>query len=303
MNDALQADIVLSMLAKALPEQHHGSLIIVGSLSAAAQLLRDKNTELRTKDIDGMLAPNATAVIAAKEIAITLIEAGWQPRADTDRFDLPADSATPQKKLPVIRLMPPNVGKDDWFLELLAAPPTLAPTADGKTRYSERVETAISHFEIPGFAYLGVTQFQPVRHESGLQLASVPMMALSNLLHHPEIETKSMSTPIGELAIKRANKDLGRVIALSHLCDQIDEDAVEGWPNLWRQALLDLKAPESTLAKLDNINSGVKAMQTSKDDLDEALHSVNFGLLSSWPMDMSQFKVAIERYLQLTERH
>jgi len=54
----------------------------VGSLSAAAQLIKDADTELRTKDIDGMLAPNATAVIAAKEIATTLIEEGWEPRTD-----------------------------------------------------------------------------------------------------------------------------------------------------------------------------------------------------------------------------
>jgi len=30
------------------------------------------------------------------------------------------------------------------------------------------------------------------------------------------------------------------------------------------------------------------------------LHSVNFGLLSSRPMDMRQFNIAIRRYLQLT---
>lgn len=55
------------------------------------------------------------------------------------------------------------------------------------SRYSERVVTPHSHFEIPSFAYLGVTQFKPVIHASGLQLASVATMALSNLLHHPQI--------------------------------------------------------------------------------------------------------------------
>jgi hypothetical protein len=302
MSDSLNALIVLSKLAKALPDQHLGSLIIVGSLSAAAQLIQDEEPELRTKDIDGMLAPNATAVIAAKEIATTLIEAGWQPRADADRFDLPADGTTPQEKLPVVRLKPPGDGKDDWFLELLGAPPALAPTADGKTRYSERVETSASHFEIPSFAYLGVTQFQPVLHESGLQLASVPMMALSNLLHHPDIEAKRMSAPIEGRLIKRANKDLGRVVAMSHLSNQIDEDAVEGWPGLWRQAMQDLNAPESTRAKLDSINSGMLTLLGSYEDQDEALHSVNNGLLSSHPMDMNQFTIAIRRYLQLTQQ-
>ena len=298
MSDSLNAHLVLQKLANALPVQHHKSIIIVGSLSAAAQLIQDATTELRTKDIDGMLAPNATAVIAAKEIASALIEDGWVPRADSDKFTLPADGTTPQDKLPVVRLMPPGDGKDEWFLELLGAPPTLAPDANGKTRYSERVETPTSHFEIPSFAYLGVTQYQPVSHESGLQLASVATMALSNLLHHPRIEDKTMSVPIEGRMIKRANKDLGRVVAMAYLNGQIDENAVENWPETWRQALEELGAPESTKLKLDSINSGMQALLDSRDDQDEALHSINNGLLSSRPMDIRQFQTAIQRYLQ-----
>lgn len=300
MSASLNAHVVLHKLAKALPAKHHKSIIIVGSLSAAAQLIKDADTELRTKDIDGMLAPNATAVNAAKEIATTLIEEGWEPRADTDKFILPADGTTPQDKLPVVRLKPPGEGKDEWFLELLGAPPTLAPDAEGKTRYSERVETSTSHFEIPSFAYLGVTQYQPVPHESGLQLASVATMALSNLLHHPKIEDNRMSAPMEGRLIKRANKDLGRVVAMAFISDQLDEDAVETWPEVWQRALQDLGAPEVTRSKLDGINSGMQALLASPEDQDEALHSINYGLLSSRPMDRRQFQIAIQRYLQRT---
>ena len=298
MSDSLNAHVVLNKLAQALPVKHHKSIIIVGSLSAAAQLIKDADTELRTKDIDAMLAPNVTAVIAAKEIATTLIEEGWEPRADTDKFTLPADGTTPQNKLPVVRLKPPGEGQDEWFLELLGAPPTLAPDAHGKTRYSERVETSTSHFEMPSFAYLGVTQYQPVLHESGLQLASVATMALSNLLHHPKIGDKRMSAPIEGRLIKRANKDLGRVVAMAFISDQLDEDAVETWPAIWRQAMEQLGAPESTRVKLDTINSGMQALLGSREDQDEALHSINNGLLSSRPINMRQFQTAIQRYLQ-----
>lgn len=300
MSDSLNANIVLHKLAQALPKKHHGNIIIVGSLSAAAQLIKDVDTELRTKDIDGMLAPNATAVIVAKEIATTLIEEGWEPRADTDRFTLPADGSTPKEKLPVVRLRPPGAGKDEWFLELLGAPPALAPDSEGKTRYSERVETSTSHFEIPSFAYLGVTQYQPVHHESGLQLASVATMALANLLHHPLIEDKRMSAPIEGRRIKRANKDLGRVIAMAFISDQLDENAVENWPATWQLALKELGAPEVTRAKLGSINSGMQALLESREDQDEALHSINNGLLASRPMDIGQFQIAIQRYLQDT---
>lgn len=248
-----------------------------------------------------MLVPNATAVIAAQEIATSLINEGWEPRVNTEKYDHPADGTTPQDKLPVVRLKPPGQGKDEWFLELLGAPPALTPDAEGKTRYSERVETPNSHFEIPSFAYLGVTQFKPLSHASGLQLASVATMALSNLLHHPQIEEKRMSDPMGGRLIKRANKDLGRVVAMAHLSDQLDETAVEQWPQIWLQAMQELRAPESTRVKLDTINTGMQALLGSYEDQVEALHSVNYGLLSSRPMDMSQLNIAIRRYLQLTK--
>jgi hypothetical protein len=300
MTDALNANVVLNKLARALPKQLHEHLIVVGSLSAAAQLLKDTNAELRTKDIDGMLAPNATAVIAAQKIATELISAGWEPRHD-ERFTFPADASTPEDQLPVIRLRPPGTGRDEWFLELLGAPPAIAPDAQGRTRYSDRVQTATSHFEIPSFAYLGVTQYQTVQHESGLMMASVAMMALSNLLHHPQIGEATMKAPILGREIKRANKDLGRVIAMASIVDVMDENALEGWPEIWRQALSALGAPVSTVERLVSINSGVNALLVSHADQNEALHSVNNGLLSSRPMDLRQFKIAIERYLQRTK--
>ena len=111
-----------------------------------------------------------------------------------------------------------------------------------------------------------------------------------------------MSDPIEGRSIKRSNKDLGRVVAMAYLSDQLDETAVEHWPQIWLQAMENLKAPASTRAKLDTINTGMQALLASYEDQDEALHSVNFGLLSSHPLDMRQFIVAIRRYLQLTRR-
>jgi hypothetical protein len=301
MNDSLNANVVLYKLARALPSKHHGNIIVVGSLSAAAQLIKDAESELRTKDIDGMLTPNATAVVAAKEIATALIKEHWEPRTDKTRFDLPADHTTPQERLPVMRLRPPGDQKDDWFLELLGAPRVLTPDSEGKVRTSERVITRFGHFEIPSFAYLGVTQFEPVSHPSGLFLASVATMALSNLLHHPRIENYTMFGSINGRSIKRANKDLGRVIAMAYVNDQLDESAVEGWPATWQKALDSQKAPDSTRSRLVSINSGIQALQASREDQDEALHSVNNGLLSSRPMNLQQFQTAIERYLRLTK--
>lgn len=46
------------------------------------------------------------------------------------------------------------------------------------------------------------------------------MMALANLLEHPTIGASTMSSPIGGKTLKRANKDLGRVLAIATLSGQ-----------------------------------------------------------------------------------
>ncbi|MDT8992697.1 hypothetical protein RQP54_17630 [Curvibacter sp. APW13] len=301
MTQILNANAVLHRLSRELPAACRDQVIIVGSLAAAAQLIAGDETELRTKDIDGMIAPSACVVATGSSLATTLLERGWQAQVDTDRFAHPADAMTPDDKLPVVRLRPPGKDKDEWFLELLGAPPVLAADAQGRTRRSERVQTPSSDFEIPSFAYLGVTQFRPVRHESQLLLARVEMMALSNLLHHPSITDGRMHEPMDGLRIKRANKDLGRVIALAVLSDLQVEDVVRGWPALWRQAMQELDAPAQTVEMLRSVNAGVHQLLQSPDDRMEALHALNNGLLSSRPWTDQQLEIAIRRYLLWVE--
>ena len=301
MSQLLNANAVLHRLSRELPEVCREQLIIVGSLAAAAQLIDGDETELRTKDIDGMIAPSACVVATGASLATTLLDRGWQAEVDKDRFVHPADATTPDEKLPVVRLRPPGQDKEDWFLELLGAPPVLAADANGSTRRSERVHTPTSDFEIPSFAYLGVTQFRPVLHESQLQLASIEMMALSNLLHHPRIGGQRMKEKIEGVSIKRSNKDLGRVIALAALRDLQDEDAAERWPTAWRQAMQDLDAPAQTLTLLENVKVGIKELLASPVDRVEALHALNNGLLSSRPWTREQLEIAIKRYLQWTQ--
>lgn len=301
MSQALNAHEILHKVARALPPGHLNDIIIVGSLAAAAQLIRGDAPELRTKDVDGMVAPNARVGIAAAEIATSLIDEGWEVRVDSTKYQHPADSTTPNDKVPVVRLQPPGQTGNDWFLELLGAPPALEPNVNGKTRYSERLKTPSSDFEIPSFAYLGFTQYEPIAHASGLRLASVATMALANLLHHPKIGLELMSEPIEGVSTKRSCKDLGRVIAMAHLSGLLAEDSVEEWPQLWRLAMDALNAPAVTRAKLDTINSGVADLLRSPEDIDQALHSINYGLLSQTPMSRETFGIAARRYLQDTQ--
>jgi len=297
----LNANEVLATLRVVLPDAVVHDLIIVGSLAAAAQLLDEQDVELRTKDIDGMLAPNARVIAAGQELATSLLKQGWVPNVDQKKYAHPANANTPNDKLPVVRLMPPGINKEKWFLELLGAPPSLAPNHKGEVRYSDRVVTPESHFEIPSFAYLGVAQHLPVLHATGLWLARVEMMALSNLLHHPVIGPQRMGEPIAGQLIKRSNKDLGRVVAMAYLRAQQDDEAVATWPDAWRAALQELAAPEETIDKLQDINSGIYQMRDSELDTDEALHAINHGLLSSRPLTRRQLQIAIDRYLLDTD--
>jgi len=59
------------------------------------------------------------------------------------------------------------------------------------------------------------------------------------MLEHPEIRPETMSGLIAGRSIKRSNKDLGRVLAIARLSEKKEEDAMLGWPDIWRKALRD----------------------------------------------------------------
>ena len=69
---------------------------------------------------------------------------------------------------------------------------------------------------LPSFRFLGVTSLNRLKSSVGVEYAAPSMMALANLLSHPEIGTARIeSGPMaGHL---RAAKDLARVIALARL--------------------------------------------------------------------------------------
>jgi len=76
-----------------------------------------------------------------------------------------------------------------------------------------RLHTKAGDFVIPSFDYLALAEWQPLSTQPGVLMARPEMMALANILHHPEISDKL----IAETPWKRSNKDLRRVLALAHL--------------------------------------------------------------------------------------
>ena len=294
MDEPITPKDVLAQVAEAIPEALRGDIIIVGSLAASYQLLRDRAQAIRTKDVDGMLAPHARAMVSAERVTDQLLGAGWVPQA-TAPFALPGTPETPDALLAVVRLQPPHLSP--WFLELLGAPASVVPAPQASGKSNSRLQTSGGHFALPSFAYLGLAQFQPTVSEFGIRIALPEMMALANLLHHPVIGDAVMSQPFAGRSIKRANKDLGRVVAMAFLADQQNEDALEGWMTTWRNALMEL-APSDADRLLALAPSGLAALLGSAADIEQALHSVNYGLLSATPLSETQFVIALRRLLQ-----
>lgn len=285
---------VLRQVAQAIPEDVRGDIIIVGSLAAGYQLLRDSGQVMRTKDVDGMLAPHARAMVSATRVTDRLLGEGWEPQA-TPAYDLPGTADTRDERLAVVRLHPP--GTSEWFFELLGAPAEVTPEPNTSGRTSRRLETSGGHFALPSFAYLGLAQFQPTLSEFGIRIALPEMMALANLLHHPAIGDTLMGQLFGDRQIKRSNKDLGRVVALAYLADQQDEDALDRWQSRWHEALNEM-APDQAERLAAAAPAGLYALLASARDIEQALHTVNFGLLSATPLSSTQFVIALRRLVQ-----
>ncbi|MEX2580610.1 MAG: hypothetical protein WD342_16250 [Verrucomicrobiales bacterium] len=88
--------------------------------------------------------------------------------------------------------------------------------------------------------------------ELGIRYARPEMMALANLLEHPEIKPDRMSGLIAERSIKRSNKDLGRVIAIAELANLDDYGE---WLPLWKKALQEC-FPSSWKKLVSQVGSG-----------------------------------------------
>lgn len=69
----------------------------------------------------------------------------------------------------------------------------------------------------------------------------------------------NMSTPIGERAIKRTNKDLGRVLAMARLSDE----ELRGWPKLWMAALVE-KFPDQLGQLVPRAGAGLRMLLASE---------------------------------------
>ena len=271
-----------------MPANCRRGIVAIGSLAAAYHFFgKNRGATVRTKDADCLLSPRITAVPTARAVAERLFESGRHFRASKE-FPSPGDASTPEEKLPALRLFPP--GSTDLFIELSTVPESPV----GREQHWVRLETSRGHFGIPCFRFLALVDFEPTRTDLGLAVARPEMMALANLLEHPTIATQTMSTEIGARIIKRGTKDLGRVLAIARL----STDLTDQWPELWIKALENRFGAEWRALAL-HTGDGLRQLLAAEHqpDFDEAHHSAAFGLLSSSPPTMEQFRITGRRLL------
>lgn len=118
-------------------------------------------------------------------------------------------------------------------------------------------------------------------------------MALANLLEHPKIAPKKMSSLIAERAIKRSNKDLGRVLALARLSGP---EAVDSWTSAWVEAMAAC-FPNRWKPLAGRAGSGIRELLASPGDLEEAAHTCNNGLLAQAQVTSEQLAAEGRRLL------
>jgi hypothetical protein len=284
---------VMEQVALAMPEACRPHVIIIGSLAAGYHFFgHDRSKAIRTKDVDAMFSPHAMAAGAAREVTESLLAAHWSIR-DQGEWGQPGDAETPNDKLPLVRLKPPH--RAQWFLELMSAP---AGDNDGRlVKTFDRLETRMGHFALCSFGFLGLAEHAPLQTPWGVRCARPEMMALANLLHHPSIGTATISGGFfGAAPVKRANKDLGRVLALAYLSLERDRDAMKSWSVTWRAAIEE-RYPEQAEGLLPRIGAGLLALMGSREDFNQAARTCSLGLLQSMDVGPAALEATARRLL------
>lgn len=167
-------------------------------------------------------------------------------------------------------------------MELLTVPAT---SADRGKRWL-RLELPDGHFGLYSFGYLSLAAYRPAPTEFGISIGRAEMMALANLLEHPEIRPDRMTGLVEGRAIRRTNKDLGRVLAIARLAG---DAAISSWPGLWNEALAAC-FPDDRRELALHAGDGLRQLLASAEDIEEAHHSCAYSLLASLRVTVEELR-------------
>lgn len=281
---ALDPKKLFKRLAADIPAKLHRHTVIVGSLAAAYHFRgRLQRRAVNTKDADIVVHP-AGDVRSCRDMAEHLLAEGW---VRTDNC-YPSPRAQPTSRLRAIRLHPKR--SREYFIELLALP----RRGQSKPLLWTPVRLSDGWYGMPSYRFMRLTAMGRNRSKEGLEYASPAMMALANLLSHPELGRQRMSQSIAGRHILRAAKDLGRVLALAWLAGP---EAMATWPEEWRKAL-EASFPASWRRLSKRVGSGLRHLLDDDRALEEAHFTTTVGLLSGLAVTQDNLRVVAEQLEQ-----
>lgn len=292
---------VLQQLVKALPAEARHHITVIGSLAAGwsySELF--DNMQVRTKDIDCLLAPRNEAADVAVTLTKQLEADGWQHRRNQEQ---PTGSAqTAENALPAVRMHPPETS--DWFVELLVEPSLAGPKGRQWLRVAIEPQR---HYALPSFTFLAISNYKPHGGPQGIRIARPEMMALANALEHRVLTPDRMKEEIGERRLRRCAKDLGRVLSIAYMHElrshknDTGEDPFNEWVTEWHDAVKTLFPAEYQELSATWLN-GINDLLKNEDALEEAHHSCAYGLLASQPPTLEQLRIQGQRLMKTFSR-
>jgi len=280
--DKLDPQKLFTQIAEDVPSELHQHLFVTGSLAAAYYYRTElMGQAINTKDADLVIHP-AGHVESCREMTEKLLGTGWRK---TDAC-FPMERQEPVDDLRAIRLLPPT--SDEYFIEFLNIP----EQDQMEAKKWIPIQMSDGWYGLPSFRFLGVVSIGRLRSEMGLEYAAPSMMALTNLLSHPEVGTSRIES--GSMTgTLRSAKDLGRVIALARLAGR---DEVESWQEPWFDAVKQC-FPSGWKELTVKIGSGLEELLGDANALQEAQRTTDIGILNGMNVTVDELRAEGERLI------
>ena len=278
----LDPKVLFERIANDVPKELHPNLFVTGSLAAAYHFQSQiEGRAINTKDADLVVHP-AGDVKSCREMAQRLIKNSWRR---TDEC-FPMSATDPTDHLRAIRLYPPE--SNAYFIEFLNIP----EKDQNESKRWVRIKLLDGWYGLPSFRFLGVAAIDRIVSHVGLEYANPPMMALANLLSHPEVGKSRIES--GNLkGLLRSAKDLGRVIALAHLSGR---EETERWVDPWLNAIKTC-FPEQWRYLLNDLGKGLEELIDDDNALEETRLTTDVGILNGMNISSDQLNAIGQRLI------
>ncbi len=221
--------------------------------------------------------------MSCQEMSQQLLETGW--RCTDECYPKPIPE--PVNDLRAIRLFPPE--SNTYFIEFLNVP----EKDQIEARRWIPLKLADGWYGLPSFRFLGIVSIDRIGSHVGLEYAAPQMMALANLLSHPQVGTQRIKSG-STTGLLRSAKDLGRVIALAYLAGR---EETEAWHDLWLEATQEC-FPEQWKGLLGELGNGLNELLHDQNVIEEVRKTTDVGILNGMNVSAEVLQAIGERLMQ-----